>query len=151
MKLMLYQEPLSVPLIMCWKGAIHANRVEHNALASGMDILPTLCDLTGVAPPKYLHGSSLRPVLESASAKFRDSVFAELAPAIKDKSLRGRALRTARFKYVNFNWGRNPEMLFDLHADPGEMHNLAGVEAYKQELAIHRESAAQWAQTDRLT
>ena len=51
--------------------------------------------------------------------------FAELAPNMKDKSMRGRAVRTARFKYVGFSWGKNPEMLFDLHADPGETRNLA--------------------------
>src|SRR5436190_1305318 len=150
MKLMLYQEPVSVPLIFCWKGWIYANRVEQKALASGMDILPTVCDLASVAPPKYVHGSSLRPVLESATGQFRDSVFAELAPAMKDKSLRGRAVRTARFKYVGFSWGQNPEMLFDLHADPGETRNLAGVGEYKDELALHRDLAAKWAETDRL-
>jgi arylsulfatase A-like enzyme len=150
MKLMLYQEPVSVPLIFCWKDWIHANRVERNALASGMDIVPTLCDLAGVAPPKFMHGSSLRPVLESTNGQFRDSVFAELAPAMKDKSLRGRAVRTARFKYITFSWGKNPEMLFDLHADPGETRNLAGMAEYKNELILHRDLAAKWAASDRL-
>jgi len=151
MKLMLYQEPVSVPLIICWKGWVLANRVERNALASGMDIVPTLCDLAGVAPPKFLHGSSLRPVLESTNGQFRDSVFAELAPAMKDKSLRGRAVRTARFKHVAFNWGKNPEMLFDLHADPGETRNLAGMAEYKDDLAVLRGLSAKWAESDKLS
>jgi glucosamine-6-phosphate deaminase len=97
-----------------------------------------------------MHGSSLRPVLESTSGWFRDSVFAELAPAMNDKSLRGRATRTARFKYVAFSWGKNPEMLFDLHADPGEMRNLAGIAEYKDDLALHRDLAAKWAAGDGL-
>jgi arylsulfatase A-like enzyme len=150
MNLMLYQEPVSVPLIFCWKGWIHANRLERKALASGMDILPTLCDLASVTPPKYMHGASFRPVLESTSGRFRDSVFAELAPAMNDKSLRGCAARTARFKYVAFSWGKNPEMLFDLHADPGEMRNLAGTAEYKDDLAVHRDLAAKWAASDGL-
>jgi arylsulfatase A-like enzyme len=150
MKLMLYQEPLSVPLVFHWKEWIHANRVEKDALASGMDVLPTLCDLVGVPPPKYLHGASLRPVLESTSGKFRDSVFAELAPNIRDKAMRGRAVRTARFKYVSFSSGRNPEMLFDLRADPGETKNLAGSSEHKADLAMLREQAQKWAESDHL-
>jgi arylsulfatase A-like enzyme len=150
MKLMLYQEPVSVPLIFWWKDWILANRVERKALASGMDIVPTLCDLAGVAPPKYMHGSSLRPVLESTDGEFRDSAFAELAPAMKDKSLRGRAVRTERFKYIGFCWGKNPEMLFDLHADPGETRNLAAMAEYKDQLALHRDLASKWAVSDRL-
>jgi len=88
-------------------------------------------------------------VLESTGGQFRDSVFAELAPNMKDKSMRGRAVRTARFKYVGFSWGKNPEMLFDLHADPGETRNLAAAPEYKNELAIHRDLAAKWAESDR--
>jgi arylsulfatase A-like enzyme len=138
----LYQEPLSVPLVFCWKDWIHANRVERTALASGMDLLPTLCDLTGVAPPKYLQGSSLRPVLESTSGEFRGSVFAEQGQS--------RAVRTERWKYISFQSGKNPEMLFDLHADPGETRNLAGAAEHKEELALHRDLAAKWAESDRL-
>jgi arylsulfatase A-like enzyme len=146
----LYQEPLSIPLIFSWKGWLNANRLERNALASGMDILPTLCDLASVAPPKYMHGSSLRPVLESTSGKFRDSLFAEVAPDSKQPSLRGRAVRTVRFKYMGFSWGKNGEMLFDLHGDPGETRNLAGAAEFKDDLILHRDLAAKWAASDGL-
>jgi hypothetical protein len=42
-------------------------------------------------------------------------------------------------------------MLFDLHADPGETRNLAGLEQFKDELALHRSLAEKWAETDRLS
>src|SRR5262249_54963451 len=132
MKLMLYQEPLSVPLIFRWKGWVQANRVEKNALASGIDLLPTLCDLARIAPPKYMHGRSLAGVLDGSNPKFRDSAFAELAPAMEDRSMQGRAVRTARWKYVKFSSGKNPELLFDLNADPGETRNLAGAAEHQQ-------------------
>jgi arylsulfatase A-like enzyme len=150
MKLMLYQEPLSVPLIFRWKGWVQANRVEKNALASGVDMLPTLCDLAQVAPPKYLHGSSLMGVLDGTNRKFRDSVFAELAPAMKDRSLQGQAVRTARWKYIRFSTGKNPELFFDLQDDPGETRNLAAAPEHKEALETHRKLLEQWRASDRL-
>ena len=146
---MLYQEPLSVPLVFRWKGWVQANRTEKNAPASGMDIVPTLCELTRVAPPKYLHGKSLVGLLDGSGTPFRDSAFAELPPE-KDGAPRGWAVRTTHWKYVRFPSGRNPEMFFDLHADPGETRNLAGAAEVEQELGAHRDLAAKWAESDRL-
>ena len=144
MKLMLYQEPLSVPLVFRWKGHIPQNRVNHRALVSGMDVLPTLCDLAGITLPQLVHGVSLRRSLDGAADPPRDSVFAHLAPEMKDKSMQGRAVRTERFKYVAFSWGRNPEMLFDLEADPGETRNLVSSGAARRELERARALLDRW-------
>ncbi len=47
-------------------------------------------------------------------------------------------LRTARYKYVCFNWGARPEQLFDLQSDPGEMRNLVREKESFGVLAEHR-------------
>ena len=44
-----------------------------------IDLLPTLCDLTGVPPPAGVDGLSLRPVLTpspSSAPRVREMVFA---------------------------------------------------------------------------
>jgi arylsulfatase A-like enzyme len=50
-------------------------------------------------------------------------------------------LRTARYKYVEYSGGYR--QLFDLDADPGEVHNLAPDAAYAATLrTLHRQLAA---------
>ena len=53
-------------------------------------------------------------------------------------------LRTRRYKYVAFSEGHNPEMLFDLDADPGETKNLARNPATREVLNNHRLLLAEW-------
>lgn len=144
MKLMLYQEPLSVPLVFRWNGHIPRNRVNSSAMASGMDVAPTLCDLAGIQLPKPVQGVSLRRSLEGGSEPPRDSAFAQLAPEMKDKAMQGRAVRTDRFKYVAFSMGTNPEMLFDLKADPGETKNLVSSKEAHDQLIRHRALLERW-------
>jgi arylsulfatase A-like enzyme len=139
-KLMLYQETVSVPLVFRWKNKIPAGKVDRTRLASGMDVLPSLCNLAGVRAPSGMHGTPL------FSGRPRDSVFAQLAPDTKDASFQGRAVRSRRFKYVSFSAGANPEMLFDLEADPGETRNLAFDASSRAELNQHRRLLKQWMQ-----
>jgi len=143
-KLMLWQEVVGVPLIFQWKGRIAAGRKDRQALASTLDITPTLCDLAGIRMPKPVHGSSLWPVLRDGGGMDRDSVFAHLAPDSHDRSLQARAVRSARYKYVSFSSGRNPEMLFDLDNDPGETRNLASAPEQRAELNRHRALLDEW-------
>ena len=57
----MYEELVRIPLVISWPGRIRAARSD--ALVSLIDLLPTLCDLTGVTPPADVDGLSLRPVL----------------------------------------------------------------------------------------
>jgi arylsulfatase A-like enzyme len=60
-----YEASARVPLLMRFKGDILPGRVDEDHLVStGLDILPTLCDYAGIAPPKNLLGSSLRPIAQ---------------------------------------------------------------------------------------
>ena len=55
-KLMLYEEPSTVPMIVSWRGHTPAGVVDSEHLVSGVDILPTICDYAGVTPPAELAG-----------------------------------------------------------------------------------------------
>lgn len=143
-KLMLYEEPATVPLIFSWPGVIPAGTVDTVHLASGADLLPTLCDYAGVPVPPGLHGQSLRPVIEQPELPGREFLATELQPDPQRPELKGRLLRTRRFKYLAFSAGRNPELLFDLEDDPGETRNLAALPSYADELQRHRDLLARW-------
>jgi arylsulfatase A-like enzyme len=87
-----------------------------------IDLLPTLCDLTGVPAPNGVDGVSLRPVLEQRAPQVREMVFAEYYGK-QSWRVPIRMVRTARWKYVRYlGYG---EELYDLGSDPGELRNLA--------------------------
>ncbi len=77
-KMTLYDLGLRTPLIVRvpWlKGGFRTD-----ALASAVDLTPTLLDLLGLPPLPASHGRSLRPVLAAApGAKGHDYVFAEIS------------------------------------------------------------------------
>ena len=143
-KQMLYEEPVSVPLVLRWPDAIPAQRFDRTQLVSGIDIVPTLCDYAGVSAPEGLAGRSLRPVIDDPSLAGRDFVVAELQPHALRLDLKGRMLRTRRYKYMAFNTGGDPEMLFDLQDDPGETVNLARSVGHEAVLAEHRRLLREW-------
>lgn len=137
-KSVLYEESVNVPMIMHWPGVIPAGRVDGDHLVSnGLDLLPTLCDYAGIAPPAGLAGRSLRPLAGKRPAPpWRDCVFAE--------SQSGRMARTADFKYNIYEAGKHREQLIDLKNDPGEMVNLAADPAYSKVLGDFRRRLSAW-------
>ena len=74
----------------------------------------------------------------------RDFVVAELQPDSLRMELKGRMLRTHRYKYVAFSAGADPEMLFDLDTDPLETVNLVGSAGHDPVLAEHRALLEGW-------
>jgi arylsulfatase A-like enzyme len=143
-KLMLWQEVVSVPLIWRWPDRIPAGKENRTALASGIDVVPTLCDLAGIPISAGMHGASLSRALSGRSAGGRSSLFAQLAPDTKDETMQGRAVRSRQYKYVRFSKGANPEMLFDIEHDPGEARNLVADKAHSRELDRHRTLLQEW-------
>lgn len=143
-KLMLYEEVATVPLIVSWKGRTPAGRVDATHLVSGLDVLPTMCDYAGVPVGRDFMGMSLRPLIETPDRPGHEFVVTELQSHSQDLSRKGRMLRTARYKYIAFSHGSNREMLFDLDADPGEMNNLALQPSSSAALEHHRELLRKW-------
>ncbi|MEI7835716.1 MAG: sulfatase-like hydrolase/transferase [Planctomycetota bacterium] len=143
-KLMPYQEATGIPMTLRWPGHVPAGMTDSKHLVSGIDVLPTLCDYAGVPIPADVRGRSLRPVIETPATAGAPLVVAELQPDPARRELKGRILWTGRFKYAVFSHGERPEMLFDLHLDPGETRNLAGLAGYVVELNRHRQLLTEW-------
>lgn len=102
------------------------------SLAATVDIYPTLCELAGIAAPGGLAGRSLAPVLRDPRASVQDAVFHVIPRPLGTKEMLGRAVRTARWRYIEwrrFDAGRTlaAEELYDLQTDPAEARNVAGL------------------------
>ncbi len=143
-KLMLYEEPARVPLLLRWPGVIPAGLVDDQRLASGLDLFPTLCAAAQADLPAGLEGQNLLSIMSNIQLEGHPYVISQLQPDPEQRDLGGRMLVTERHKYIAFSKGRNPELLFDLAADPGETTNLARDPGCAGALADHRRLLADW-------
>lgn len=148
-KTVFYEEAVKVPFIISYKG-LKAVKSDH-LIQSGIDLMPTLCDLANIPMPKNVRGESLKPYLIGRPKKGRPFVVVEdkLAqgePINGTKPIpEGRMLRNNRFKYWIYDIGQQRETLYDLQNDPGEMVNVASDPKYKTELINCRKQLFGWA------
>ena len=117
-----YQDQVHIPLLVKYPDQSQAYRSD--SLVSQVDLMPTLLDWAGIAPPHGLQGHSLRSPQDQAD----NFVFAEGeargSGQRMNPNLRGtrRAVFSGRWKLILWSGG-DPE-LYDTDADPAELHNL---------------------------
>lgn len=146
-KQVLYEESVHVPFII--SGINPRFPATSDLLVNtGIDIFPTVCDLTGASVPPGLNGISLKPEAFGGKrrAAERDFIVSETEFALNDRTLgiRGRTVITDRYKYIIYDKGRLKEQLFDLRQDPGEMSNLVSDNAHRGVLARLRSQLTEW-------
>lgn len=141
---MLYESVVGVPLMVRWPGVIHS-AVNEQALISGVDLLPTLCDFTQIDCPNVT-GKSFMPCVMNTDFAGRAYLVSHLATDTQRLEAQGRMVCSEQFKYVVFSEGDRPELLFALRADPGEVVNLAGDSAYRNVLTQHQAFLKNWCQ-----
>lgn len=108
---------------------------QSDALVYLHDLFPTCCDLAGVPIPSVCEGTSLTPVITGKQPKTRDALFAVY---IKSQ----RMARNDQYKLLWYpKIGRY--QLFDLKADPYEMHDLSDAPDHATTLATMKKLLAQ--------
>ena len=127
-----YEESMRVPLLMYVPGLDEPGRVVEE-IAANIDIGPTVLDVAGVEEmPAQFEGASLLPLaLGHAPDDWRDDLLYEyywefnypMTPTTF-------ALRTERFKLIQYHGVWDLEELYDLENDPREMNNLIDDPAY---------------------
>ncbi len=132
---------MHVPLIFAGPGI---KKGETTALVYLYEIYPTMCELAGIPVPPGLDAKSLMPVITGRDAKVRDFLYTSYLKC-------QRAIRDDRWKLIRYPL-IDKTQLFDLQADPHEMHDLAGDSQYagkiqefmarlKTEMAAYRDTA----------
>jgi len=81
-----YEIATRVPLIAWTPDMPQASRgATTNALVELVDLYPTLCDLTGVAPPDHLEGHSFSPLLDNPQRRWKTAAFSQYPnPALRE-------------------------------------------------------------------
>ena len=129
----LFEMGTRVPLIISAPG-VDGNGVSCPRIVESLDIYPTLVELCGLPKQNEIEGASLAPLLKKPTAKWDKPGFSVWSE--DGKTLHGVAVRTEKWRYAEFGEnGKNGAMLFDPHADPFEMKNLADDAAHKSVVA----------------
>lgn len=148
----LFERTAHQPLLIYAPGITDGKQC--NAVVECIDIYPTIADLAGLKAPDTIDGVSLKPLLENVDLKWDRPAFTQQArtlfpqnqdqasammlafsggtrfmfnPALSDTNvtLFGRSVRTDRYRYTEWDEGREGIELYDYETDPEEHVNLA--------------------------
>jgi len=99
-----YPNGTRTPLIMRWPGHIGEGSVDRTHFISGVDILPTLLDMLGMAIPLGLDGFSHRSLLLGKHQAEREVLVTSLHATAAERLYPTRALYHDRFAYIYNAW-----------------------------------------------
>jgi arylsulfatase A-like enzyme len=133
----LFEESARVPLMIVAPGVTAKGGVVRTPVAL-VDLYPTLAELCGVPAPDNLQGQSLVPMLRNPDATGRGWALTQVvrvpgrAGGARNQAARyfGFSLRTADWRYTEWDEGRQGTELYDHRKDPRELTNLAAVPAH---------------------
>ncbi|MEN9936686.1 MAG: hypothetical protein RLZZ387_3265 [Chloroflexota bacterium] len=125
-KCTLTERGTGVSLIVRGPGGFTGGQVL-DGLVSQVDLFPTLCDLLEIAPPPWLQGRSLLPLLRGEAQEVNDAIFAEVTYHAAYEPQR--AVRTRRYTYIRRFDGRGRPVLPNIDDSPSKdvllRHGLA--------------------------
>jgi iduronate 2-sulfatase len=153
-----FEESARVPLLIVAPGVSKVKSVAA-APVSHLDLFPTLAELAGVKAPANLQGQSLVPMLRDPSATGRGWALTQVnrgaggggagkgkakakaattaaTPATPaNRGFSGYSLRTPRWRYTEWDEGKQGRELYDHSSDPRELTNLATLPAHAATVA----------------
>jgi arylsulfatase len=128
-----YLGGIRVPFLVRWPGVVAPG--DRTQLAMHVDLVPTLAEIAGAAPPAEIRtkweGRSLMPLLKEANAKWDDRLFfAHIGRWPKGKAVEskysGCSVRDSRYQLVSAaKDNKKAWQLFDLKTDLAEKTDVA--------------------------
>jgi arylsulfatase A-like enzyme len=128
-----YQESIGIPMIVHYPAAVKP--AQYSCVFNSIDLLPTLLGLSGLPNPGNLDGTSFAPLLRGNAQKTPELAFGAYyrGSAAGYNSGKGwrqfRSVYAERYTYLLTsdcftNLAAARELLYDLQADPFEMHPI---------------------------
>ena len=117
----MYDDVVRVPMICRWPGRIAPGATCDAFVAHAVDLASTFCEAAGAPVPDTFRGQSLLPLF-AGGGNDREDIFSTYH-GNQFGLWSQRMVRDRRWKYV---WNAtNEDELYDLDADPAELHNRA--------------------------
>jgi len=114
----LFEQSCKAPLIVCGPGI---NGGSCTRVVEFLDIYPTVVDWCGLGGVSGLQGTSLRPLLNKPDAAWDRPAHT----ALRHERVLGRSVRSERYRYTEWDGGKEGVELYDYQTDPNEWKNLA--------------------------
>lgn len=120
----LFEESARVPLIVAAPG-IKAKGKGSSRIVELVDVYPTIAEICGLPAPPNLEGLSFRTLLDDLRREWKRAAFTQVQRQEQGRRFMGRSVRTAAWRYTEWDEGRQGVELYDHQKDPQEYHNLA--------------------------
>jgi arylsulfatase A-like enzyme len=120
----LYEIGIRVPLFIAVPNGKTQSTERPVQLQDLYRTLSDLCDLP--PPPANIQGRSIAPLIRSPRKKWDFPTYSMM----EMQSVHGLSVRQNNWHYVEYDEGKNGEMLFDVAKDPHELKNLAADPKY---------------------
>ena len=131
-----YEEALRIPMMIRYPDRVSAG-LRPTQMVLSIDIAPTMLELAGVTPPDNLQGMSLAPILDGGNPEWRSSFLVEYySDTVFERIFKMgyKAVRTDRYKYIQYVDLAGMNELYDLSADPYELRNVINDSRYAETL-----------------
>ncbi|MBL9116313.1 MAG: sulfatase [Verrucomicrobiaceae bacterium] len=149
-KMSLWENSAHVPLVIRVPGNPNNGKACPRTVEL-IDLHPTLADVCGLPAPKT-DGVSLKPLLDNPDAKWDRPAFTQTTRNLavgtfakgegkkskgkgKGKGFGGVSVRTEKFRYTEWDEGRQGATLFDMETDPQEAKDLSKDAAFAEIVA----------------
>ena len=121
----LFEECARVPLVIAAPG--RSGGTTSPRVVEAVDLYPTIVELAGLRAPEGLEGRSLVSLIDRPDAPWDKPAVTEQIrrDSRRGSNLLGRSVRTERWRYTEWDGGREGAELYDHQNDPREYKNLA--------------------------
>lgn len=126
----LFEESAKVPLIISVPGKKSSGKICARTVEL-VDLYPTLAELTGLNIPSHVEGNSLAPLIENPSKKWNHPAYTQ----VQRGAVPGHSVRTEKWRYTEWGFGKEGAELYDKLKDPQELINLAANPKYSKVVA----------------
>jgi N-sulfoglucosamine sulfohydrolase len=113
-----YLQSTRTPWIARWPEVVDPGTCDTTHFISGIDILPTVLEATGIEPPDGIDGSSFLPLLRGERQAGREYVYTQFHQNAGRWNYPMRCVQDARFGYI-FNPWSNGERIFRNESQAG--------------------------------
>jgi len=133
-KNVLYDHSCRVPL-MIYAPDESAEGKTCQSFVESLDIFQTITDICGLTPPDNLEGVSFRPLLKNPSQDWKIAAYTQ----VQRGDAKGYSVRTKRWRYTEWDYGKAGTELYDHNNDPDEYYNLVDKPGLENVIRRHKE------------
>jgi N-sulfoglucosamine sulfohydrolase len=138
-KTQVYHHSTHTPWMVRWPGVTKPGAVDKRHMISGVDVLPTLLDIAGIANPKGMDGRSILPLIQGKKQDDRDMVYKHHNENSGGHRNPMRAIETKTSLYIFNPWANGTRIMGTATAGTSTWRRMKELAKTKPEIAARVE------------